>query len=234
MAGNGMTQRMPVTVPSRWIWLLRITRDTGTGSSLIIKKERTRRINKFDPKTLSTTHQNIVKITRRWLDQMVIGLNLCPFSYSVIAQDQVYYAICDATTDAQLKQFYVSELQRLLGADENDIATSLLMFTQGLEVFDDYLDLLDWFQQLLEQAELTEHVQLASFHPQYQFEGVAVDDLSHFTNRSPYPTIHLLRQAQITKSLAHVVDTEKVYIDNIKTLNKLGRQQVETLCPWGK
>jgi len=229
-----MTQRMPVTVPSRWIWLLRITRDTGTGSSLIIKKERTRRINKFDPKTLSTTHQNIVKITRRWLDQMVIGLNLCPFSYSVIAQDQVYYAICDATTDAQLKQFYVSELQRLLGADENDIATSLLMFTQGLEVFDDYLDLLDWFQQLLEQAELTEHVQLASFHPQYQFEGVAVDDLSHFTNRSPYPTIHLLRQAQITKSLAHVVDTEKVYIDNIKTLNKLGRQQVETLCPWGK
>jgi hypothetical protein len=108
------------------------------------------------------------------------------------------------------------------------------MFTQGLEVFDDYLDLLDWFQQLLEQAELAEHVQLASFHPQYQFEGVAADDLSHFTNRSPYPTIHLLRQAQITKSLAHVVDTEKVYIDNIKTLNKLGRQQVETLCPWGK
>jgi hypothetical protein len=229
-----MTQRIPVTAPSKWIWLLRITRYTGTGSPFLYKKERTHRINKFDPKTLSITHQNIVKITRRWLDQMVIGLNLCPFSYSVIAQDQVYYAICDATTDAQLKQFYVNELQRLLGADENDIATTLLMFTQGLEVFDDYLNLLDWFQQLLEQAELTEHVQLASFHPQYQFEGVAADDLSHFTNRSPYPTIHLLRQAQITKSLAHVVDTEKVYIDNIKTLNKLGRQQVETLCPWGK
>ena len=149
---------------------------------------------------------------------MVVGLNLCPFSYSVIAQDQVYYAICDATTDAQLKQFYVNELQRLLGADENDVATSLLMFTQGLEVFDDYLDLLDWFQQLLEQAELTEHVQLASFHPQYQFEGAAADDLSHFTNRSPYPTIHLLRQAQMTKALAHVVDPEKIYTDNIKTL----------------
>ena len=165
---------------------------------------------------------------------MVVGLNLCPFSHNVLAQDQVFYAICDANTDAQLKQFFVHELQRLLGADENDIATSLLMFPQGLAVFDDYLDLLDWFQQLLEQAELAEHVQLASFHPQYQFEGVAADDLSHFTNRSPYPTIHLLRQAQITKSLAHVVDTEKVYIDNIKTLNKLGRQQVESLCPWGK
>jgi hypothetical protein len=146
----------------------------------------------------------------------------------------VYYAICDATTDAQLKQFYVNELQRLLGADENDIATSLLMFPQGLEVFDDYLDLLDWFQQLLEQAELTEHVQLASFHPQYQFEGAAADDLSHFTNRSPYPTIHLLRQSQMTKALADFVSPKNIYTNNIKTLNKLGRQQVELLCPWGK
>lgn len=165
---------------------------------------------------------------------MVVGLNLCPFSHSVLAQDQVFYAICDVNTDAQLKQFFVHELQRLLGADENDIATSLLMFPQGLTVFDDYLDLLDWFQQLLEQVKLTEHVQLASFHPQYQFEGVAADDLSHFTNRSPYPTIHLLRQAQMTKALAHVVDPKQIYEDNIKTLNKLGRQQVESLCPWGK
>jgi hypothetical protein len=138
---------------------------------------------------------------------MVVGLNLCPFSHSVIAQDQVFYAICDATSDTQLKQFYVNELQRLIEAEENDVATSLLMFTQGLEVFDDYLDLLDWFQQLLEQAELTEHVQLASFHPQYQFDGVAADDLSHFTNRSPYPIIQLLRQAPMTKALTHVADT---------------------------
>ncbi len=165
---------------------------------------------------------------------MVVGLNLCPFSSVVIDRNQVYYAICDATTDANLKQFYLIELQRLLGTNENDVATSLLMFTQGLEEFDDYLALLDWFQQLLEKAELTEHVQLASFHPQYQFEGVAADDLSHFTNRSPYPTIHLLRQDQMTKALAHVLDPAKIYIDNINTLNKLGRQQVETLCPWGK
>ena len=199
-----------------------------------MQKERIHGINKFSPKTLSIAHKDIVKNTRRWLEKMVVGLNLCPFSHSVIAQDQVYYAICDATTDAQLKQFYLNELQRLLGADENDVATSLLMFTQGFEVFDDYLDLLDWFQQLLAEAELTEHVQLASFHPQYQFEGTAVDDLSNFTNRSPYPTIHLLRQAQMTKNLAHLVDPEKIYTDNIKTLNKLGRQHVEELCPWGK
>lgn len=199
-----------------------------------VNQERIYGIDKFDPKTLSIAHQDVVKNTRRWLEQMVLGLNLCPFAHNVMAQDQVYFAICDATIDVQLKQFYVNELQRLLEANENDVATSLLMFTRGLEEFDDYLALLDWFQQLLEKAELTEHVQLASFHPQYQFEGIAANDLSHFTNRSPYPTIHLLRQVQVTKALAHVLDPEKIYIDNIKTLNKLGRQQIEALCPWVK
>ena len=165
---------------------------------------------------------------------MVVGLNLCPFSSGVIAQNQVHYAICDATSDADLKKFYVNELKRLLEADENDIATSLLMFSQGLGIFDDYLDLLNWFQQLLEQADLLEHVQLASFHPRYQFEGVPADDLSQFTNRAPYPTIHLLRQAQLSRALAYVAEPEKIYIENIKTLNKLGRDQLEALCPWGK
>lgn len=197
-------------------------------------QERIDPINKLDPNTLSTAHQDVVEATQQWLEQMVVGLNLCPFSRNVIVQDQVYYAVCDAIDDAQLKQFYVNELQRLLGANENDISTSLLMFTRGLDEFDDYLALLDWFQQLLEAAELIEHVQLASFHPRYQFEGVAADDLSHFTNRSPYPTIHLLRQDQITKALAHVLDPAKIYTDNIKTLNRLGRQQVEALCSWSK
>ena len=79
-------------------------------------------IKKRGPKTLSTAHQDVVRNTRRWLDQMVVGLNLCPFSSSVIARDQVHYAICDATTDAHLKQFFVTELQRLLVTNENDIA----------------------------------------------------------------------------------------------------------------
>jgi hypothetical protein len=198
------------------------------------KQEGIYRITQFDLKTLSLAHQDVVKTTRRWLEQTVVGLNLCPFSSSVLAKDQVHYAVCDATTDAELKQFYVTELQRLLEANENDVATSLLMFTQGLEEFGDYLDVLDWFQQLLEESDLTEHVQLASFHPQYLFDGVAADDLSHFTNRSPYPTIHLLRQAQMTKALAHVLNPDQIYLDNKKTMNKLGRKQVEALCPWGK
>ena len=176
----------------------------------------------------------MIATTQKWLSQMVLGLNLCPFSHHVVDHDQVHYAVCNDTTDAQLKQFYVSQLQLLLEAKDTQIATSLLMFPNGLDDFDDYLDLLDWFQQLLEQTDLIEHVQLASFHPRYQFEGVPADDLSQFTNRAPYPTIHLLRQDQLSRALAHVAEPEKIYIENIKTLNKLGRKQVEALCPWGK
>jgi len=163
-----------------------------------------------------------------------VGLNLCPFSHSVVAQNQVHYAVCDEVSDIKLKQFYVSQMALLLDAEEQAIATSLLIFPKGLDVFDDYLDLLDWFQQLLEQADLTEHVQLASFHPQYQFEGVEFDDLSHFTNRAPYPVIHLLRQSQVTKALEQITDAHKIYEDNIQTLHELGREKVELLCPWGK
>ncbi len=188
----------------------------------------------FDLNALSVAHQDVVKTTRRWLDDMVVGLNLCPFAASVITRDQVHYAICDATDDADLQKFFLTELERLLGANEHDVATSLLLFTHGLTAFDDYLDILDWFQQLLEHADLTEHLQLASFHPQYQFDGVDAHDLSHFTNRAPYPIIHLLRQDQMTKVLAHVSDPDKIYLDNINTLNDLGRQKVEALCPWGK
>lgn len=176
----------------------------------------------------------MVKTTSQWLDDMVVGLNLCPFAANVINRDQLRYAICDATSDADLQQFYLAELQHLLSANEHDVATSLLLFPKALADFDDYLALLDWFEQLLEQAELTEHVQLASFHPQYQFDGVDADDLSHFTNRAPYPIIHLLRQEQVSKVLEHVEDPEKIYQDNIDTLSKLGRQKVEALCPWGK
>ncbi|MBT3436520.1 MAG: DUF1415 domain-containing protein [Oceanospirillaceae bacterium] len=165
---------------------------------------------------------------------MVVGLNLCPFSHTVVAQSQVRYAVATGTTDAQWKAFYVTELETLLNADETDIATSLLMFPKGLHAFDDYLDLLDWLQELLEQSDLSDHVQLASFHPRYQFDQVAEGDLSHFTNRAPYPTIHLLRQAQMSQALAHVQNPEQIFVDNIATLERLGRDHVEALCPWGK
>ena len=100
-------------------------------------------------------------------------------------------------------------------------------------MFDDYLDLLDWFKKLLEQADLIEHMQLASFHPRYQFEGVLADDLSQFTNRACHPIIHILRQPYLSRALTHFAEPKEIYAENIKTSNKLGRQKVEALCPGG-
>ena len=98
----------------------------------------------------------------------------------------------------------------------------------------DYLDLLVWFQKLLEQEDLIANLQLASFHPQYQFEGVPANDLSQFTDRALHPIKHILRQAHLSRALAHVAEPERIYAENIQTRNKLGRQKVEALCPSGK
>lgn len=191
-------------------------------------------INISTHKELPTAVEEVIEITKQWLQDMVVGLNLCPFSHTVFAQDQIHYAVSPGVGDAHWKTFYVRQLRLLLDSEETDIATSLLMFPEGLENFDDYLDVLDWFEELLEQGDLTQHVQLASFHPHYQFDEVAADDLSHFTNRAPYPTIHLIRHAQMTKVLEQVADPEQIYLDNIDSLEKLGRDKVEAMCPWGK
>ena len=165
---------------------------------------------------------------------MVVGLNLCPFSHPVVAKGQVHYAVATGTDDGHLKQFFVTQLQYLLAKDEQQVATSLLMFPQGLHDFDEFLDVLAWFEDLLEQVELDQHIQLASFHPHYQFHGVPAGDLSHFTNRAPYPTIHLIRQAQMSKVLERIEDPQQIYMDNIACLEELGRDRVEAMCPWGK
>lgn len=191
-------------------------------------------INISTNKALPTDPEAVIEITKKWLQEMVVGLNLCPFSHPVVAKDLVHYAVATGTNDAHLKASYVKQLKYLLDNEPEVVATSLLMFPEGLENFDDYLDVLAWFEDLLAQANLEDHVQLASFHPRYQFDEVAADDLSHFTNRAPYPTIHLIRQAEMSKVLKHVANPEQIYQDNIDCLESLGREKVEAMCPWGK
>ena len=178
--------------------------------------------------------EKVILDTKQWLKDMVVGLNLCPFSHPVVAKDLVHFAVCPGSNDAHLKAFFVKQLSYLLDHEPDQVATSLLMFPQGLEDFEDYLDVLAWFEELLAQADLEDHVQLASFHPRYQVDEVPADDLSHFTNRAPYPTIHLIRQAEMSQVLKHVENPEQIYQDNIDCLERLGREKVEAMCPWGK
>jgi hypothetical protein len=160
--------------------------------------------------------------TRRWLDLAVIGLNLCPFAKAVVAKDQVRFVLSDATTPAQLLETLGEELVRLRDTDPLVLDTTLIVHPQVLQDFLDYNDFLDEADALVAELDLEGVLQVASFHPRYQFAGSAPDDVENFTNRSPYPTLHLLREDSVSRAVAAFPDPDVIVERNVDTLRKLG------------
>ncbi len=165
--------------------------------------------------------------TRRWLEEFVVGLNLCPFARPLLGSKQLRVTVCEAANEQSLQTFFLSELDRLQSAPEAEIATSLLVFTKALAGFEDYLEFLDHAQELVYQSGLEGVVQLASFHPDYQFEGEAQDAASHYSNRSPWPTIHLIREDMLERVLTDFPDPEGIPERNIATLDGLGAAELQ-------
>ena len=164
----------------------------------------------------------VIDDTRRWLERAVIGLNLCPFAKAVHVKDQVRYAVSAArSTDALLADLRL-ELQRLAGTDATLIDTTLLIHPHVLQDFLDYNDFLDEADRLLAELDLEGVLQVASFHPRYQFAGTGEDDIENCTNRSPYPTLHLLREASIDRAVEAFPEAEAIYDANMRTLRDLG------------
>ena len=137
---------------------------------------------------------------------------------------QIRYALSDATAADALLEDLVVEVRRLGATDAGDIDTTLLIHPHVLGDFLDYNDFLDVVDAVIEDLGMAGVIQVASFHPDYQFAGTAPDDIENFTNRSPYPTLHLLREASVARAVAAHPDTEKIYEDNIAALRRLGRQ----------
>ncbi|MEH6635350.1 MAG: DUF1415 domain-containing protein [Halioglobus sp.] len=164
---------------------------------------------------------------RAWLDEFVVGLNLCPFARPLLGADNLRIAICNETRSAALRRAFLLELDLLQGSTEQEIATTLLAFPHALAEFEDYLDFLDQAQQLLEQSGLESRVQLASFHPRYQFAGEAEGAASHYSNRAPYPIIHLLREAMLSRVLDDCADPDQIPDKNIETLTAIGVEELE-------
>lgn len=173
---------------------------------------------------MKQTDDDVIAATRNWLEKAVIGLNLCPFARAVYAGDRIRYVVSGATTPETLLEALMEELQVLADADENQIETTLLIHPQVLKDFLDYNDFLELADALVEELGLDGVLQVASFHPQYQFADTGPDDIGNFTNRSPYPTLHLLRESSVERAVAAHPDTEQIYRDNIKTLRQLGRE----------
>ncbi len=167
--------------------------------------------------------------TQQWLERAVIGLNLCPFAKSVHVNGRIRYLVSAAATPELLLKDLAHELLSLQRADPDEQETTLLIHPLVLTDFLDFNDFLGAADALLEDLELTGELQIASFHPDYQFAGTEIDDISNYSNRAPYPTLHLLRESSIERAIATMEDTDAIYEANLLTLEKLGLEGWQAL-----
>ena len=164
----------------------------------------------------------IIAATRRWLDRAVIGLNLCPFAKGVHAKGQVRYVVSAAQTDTALLDDLERELKLLTEVAPEDVDTTLLITPDVLTDFGSFTDFLDLVEVVLRTQGLVGILQVANFHPDYVFADAEADDLANYTNRAPYPTLHLLREASLSRATDAFPDAADIYGRNIETLRELG------------
>ncbi len=178
-----------------------------------------------DVPAMTDTHlptDDPVAATRLWLERIVIGLNLCPFAKAVYVKDQVRFVLSDATTPEALVEQLAEELVLLRDTPAEQIDTTLIVHPQVLTDFLDYNDFLDNADAAIEALDLQGILQVASFHPDYQFEGVAANDASNYTNRAPFPTLHLLREDSVARAVDVYPDPDVIVERNIQTLDRIG------------
>ncbi|AEI76285.1 hypothetical protein CNE_1c09270 [Cupriavidus necator N-1] len=172
----------------------------------------------------SATHSadTVIAATRHWLERAVIGLNLCPFAKSVYVKEQVRYVVSTVTEAPDVMDDLERELRLLADADPDQIDTTLLILPDAVADFLDFNDLLYFSERLLGSLGLEGTLQIASFHPQYQFAGTEPNDIENYTNRAPYPILHLLREDSIARAAAAFPDAADIYERNQATMRRLG------------
>jgi len=170
---------------------------------------------------------NAIIDTRHWVDTMVVGLNLCPFAKRELIKNRVRFVENNEDSLESLLQQLESELKLL--SESPEIETTLVIATQQLENFDDYLDALALADQLLAMMSMRGEFQIASFHPDYQFDGTDVDDVENYTNRSPFPTFHLLREASLEAVIERYPDTEDIPERNIALMQSMGIDRIKAM-----
>jgi hypothetical protein len=171
----------------------------------------------------------VIALTRAWLEHVVIGLNLCPFAESVHRQQQVAYQVSQARDEADLMKDLIAAIDELMNADPEKTDTALLIHPQALLNFEDYNEFIGWTEEFLEESGLEAMVQIASFHPDYRFAGMHPDDITHNTNRSPFPMLHLLRESSVDAALDALPEAAQLVEKNLDTLRDLGKDGWDAL-----
>ena len=170
----------------------------------------------------AATDAIVVQDMVRWLERAVIGLNLCPFAKGVHTKGQIHYAVSAATDGRELLQDLQRELEALAEASPEKRDTTLLIAPRCMEDFLDFNDFLELADEMLDVLDLGGILQIASFHPQFQFDGTEVDDITNATNRAPYPTLHLIREESLDAAVEAFPEAEMIYERNMEVLRELG------------
>ncbi|MGE0634297.1 MAG: DUF1415 domain-containing protein [Pseudobdellovibrionaceae bacterium] len=172
---------------------------------------------------------SVISKTKTWIEKTIIGLNLCPFAKAVQIKNQIRYRVSEAANTDELLRDLISELRAIFQADPEKVDTGLLIHPYVLNDFLDYNDFLDIVDAALEEMNLVGIIQVASFHPQYQFAGTQKEDRENYTNRSPYPMLHFLREESVSKAVDGYPDVDLIPTRNIETLNSLDQDHFERL-----
>ncbi|QBE62028.1 DUF1415 domain-containing protein [Pseudoduganella lutea] len=179
-------------------------------------------------------HARAIAATEQWLEKAVIGLNLCPFAKAVHVKKQIRYVVSDATTPEELLEMLMNELQYLSDTPAEQVDTTMIIHPRVLNDFEEYNEFLDVADAALEDMGLDGELQVASFHPDYQFADTGRDDIGNYTNRSPYPTLHLLREESVERAVEAFPEAEAIFEKNIETMENLGHEGWNELFPQAK
>jgi uncharacterized protein len=171
----------------------------------------------------------MIQTTKNWLEKVVIGLNLCPFAKHPFKSDVIRYAVYDGDDLRKLTEMVANELLFLAENPATEVETTLCIVPNMLQDFEEYLDFLDFTHIMLDELKLEGVIQVASFHPNYQFDGTAKDAPENYTNRSPYPIFHLLREASVTRASDTYPHVEDIPKRNIELMRKLGVEGYEKI-----
>ena len=178
------------------------------------------------------TDDQVLAQTHHWLEKAVIGLNLCPFAKAVYVKNQVRLVVSKARHADDLLEELDRELDLLVATPASEIDTTLLIVPALFEDFLDFNDFLEIAEGVVDEHELEGVIQLASFHPQFQFDGTSVNDISNYTNRAPFACLHLLREDSVARAVEAFPEADAIFEVNITTLEKLGHAAwVELMQP---
>ncbi len=172
-------------------------------------------------------NDKIIAAVRQWVETLIVGINLCPFAKRELAKNRVRFIVTEATTDDELMTALQAELE-FLDSDPS-VETTLLIHPKVLQDFDDYNQFLNFADRFLAQLRMGGVYQIASFHPDYQFSDTNPGDAENYTNRSPYPLLHLLREKSLERAIADYSDTAQISARNIELMNRFGQVRLQAI-----